>query len=232
MRVDVLGLVMPIILGFVFLGYGWLNSRLITGGQPLTPHMKRVLRYGFFFVLGAGYAAFIGKLLNWPISGWVLLIIGWGVLLAFIAWRRYRRARAASEAPRKPISTTLAEGLPAAGLLVCLVASVVEWSLWADGKAHLAVALLWTAGVPAMIALARRNRRATVIVALRAFLALGVIGAIGRPGVRALVAVGVIAVVLFLVEKLWKKEPAMLHIEGPDSPLPKPEEPASAHKSH
>jgi len=68
------------------------------------------------------YLMLIGKLFRWRPSMLFVVIGAWGVLLALIAWQRYRRAQAASQAPRIPLSSSLAEGLPVVGLLVCLVA--------------------------------------------------------------------------------------------------------------
>jgi hypothetical protein len=65
-----------------------------------------------------------------------------------------------------------------------------------------------------MILLARCNRRATVIVALRGLLVLGAIGAIGRPSWAALLIVGALAVALFALEKGWKKQSDVHHPEG------------------
>jgi len=173
--------------------------------------MKNVLLHGFFFVLGIGYLILwqdqLGSLLHWrPV--WILLIVVWGVLLACLAWWRHQRTRAALDSPRirKPVTDYVKEGLPVVGLLVCLIGSAIEWESIVKGEGHFAVGLLWVASVAGMIALARRNLRVTVVTALRAFFGLLVIGAIAQQSISALVASGVIAFLLFLLEKFWKNK--------------------------
>jgi len=232
MRPDLLDILAPPALGLVFLLLSWSQMHVTRGRHALTPYDRKLLIYGFFFVLGMGYLMLIGKLFRWRPSMLFVVIGAWGVLLALIAWQRYRRAQAASQAPRIPLSSSLAEGLPVVGLLVCLVASVVEWSLWIDGKAHLIVALVWTAGVPAIIVLARRNRWPTVIMALRVFFGLLVIGAIAQKRLLALAAAGVVGVVLFLLERVWTEKPALFELESRELRQTERGESASNNKPH
>src|SRR6202023_1612313 len=91
----------------------------------------------------------------------------WGFLIAATAWWRYRRSLAAPEIPRRPISTVLAEGIPAIGLLISVICGAVEWEYIFEGQGRWWVGLLWLAGVAASILAARQNRRTTVIMVPR-----------------------------------------------------------------
>lgn len=207
MRIDLLDILMPAVVSVAFLLLSWSYARSINRGRPLRPTQQKMLYYGFSFVLGAGYLALSGAVLRWPMARWVWLIVGWGVLLASVAWWRRKRARENSGTPRRPLGTTLAESLPMVGLLVCLIGAAIEWEFVAESQGRWLVALSWTVGVAAVIALARRNRRATVVTALRAFLGLLVIGALAQWSLSGLIAVGVTAAVLLMLEKLWPKTP-------------------------
>lgn len=78
----------PPILGAVFLLLGWPYARLLRAGQPLTEVQQEMLRYGFFFVLGMGYAMVLAASLGIP-GKWALALTGaWGAALAWLAWYR------------------------------------------------------------------------------------------------------------------------------------------------
>src|SRR2546427_3594443 len=117
MRPDLLDILAPPALGLVFLLLSWSQMHVTRGRHALTPYDRKLLIYGFFFVLGMGYLMLIGKLFRWRPSMLFVVIGAWGVLLALIAWQRYRRAHGALEAPPIPPFSPLAEGLPGRGLV-------------------------------------------------------------------------------------------------------------------
>ena len=121
MKIDPFDLFFPAILSCVFFVLVWLSDRTITKGQPLTSHMKKVLFYGFFFVLGMGYSMTFVSMFGWPRPLWIVFTVAWALVLALIAWWRYRQARAVSETPRRPFSAVLVEGIPALGLMVSVI---------------------------------------------------------------------------------------------------------------
>lgn len=212
MKIGIEDLLMPPALALLFLILGWPYSRSVSGGRPLNVIQLKMLRYGFWYVLGMGYLVITAKVLRLPDWMWVALIVIWSLLLALLAWWRNRQARTVPEIPRRPVSVPLREGLPMVGLLVCLICSGFEWESVGRGEGHWLLAVLCSAGVPGTIWLAKRNRRATVVNALRALLGLLSIGALAQPRVAALVAVGITGLALTIVEMLWKKrKPLNVH---------------------
>jgi hypothetical protein len=169
--------------------------------------MKKVLFYGFFFVLGMSYSMAIVAMAGLPRYLWIVFTLVWAGLLGSIAWWRYRKTQTAPQTQRRPISTVLAEGLPALGLLVSVIGSAVEWEFIFGGQGRWWVGVLWLLGVLASILAARQNRRTTVIVVLRGAVALLVVGAIAQRTPPALVAAGVFGLALVLLEKCWRSTP-------------------------
>jgi hypothetical protein len=192
-----------------------------------------MLFYGVWFMLGMGYLILwqeqVGSLLHWR-SAWIALIGGWAGLLLLIWWHRSRQAL--SKDLRAPIATQLGEGLLALGLLVCLIGGGIQWELILKGQGRVFVGVLWMAGAAASIVLARRNRRITIIIALRAILALLAIGAVIRQSLAALVAAGVVGVVLFLVGRYWNSGSAEKEPENTNSLMGQPNDPQSIDKLH
>jgi uncharacterized membrane protein YoaK (UPF0700 family) len=202
MRIDLAGILVIPIIALVFLLLGWSYGRSITRGQPLTATMRKILLYGFIFVLGTGYSAVLDAMFG-SRTPWVVFPAVWAVLLSVDAWLRSRKKDTASGAPREPISKQLADGLPVVGTIVCLIGAAIDWDLIYEGQGRWPFALLWIAGVAAMVLLARHNRRTTVVVSLRAFAVLLAIGAIARQSLPAFLAAIVVACLLFSLEKLW-----------------------------
>jgi hypothetical protein len=193
----------------ILLALSWSYMRSINVGQPLRPVQRKMLFYGFSFVLGMGCVMLLVSDLHWPKQLMFPLIGIWGALVAGTAWWRHRRSQsqAVSQSPRRPVSTLLAEALPALGLLICVIACAVEWEYIFKGQGRWWVGVLWLAGVAASILAARQNRRATVIVVLRAVVGLLIIGAIAQRTPPALVAAIVLGLALLLVEKFWHSNP-------------------------
>ena len=160
----------------------------------------------------------LGSWFHLPTAIWFVAIGVWGVALALILWVRYVRNRRlhGGPAPKTPTRAYVSIGLPFLGVLISLIMSAIEWDFVAEGKGHLWQALAWTAALAASIWLARQNRRAALVMAFRVFLFLGVIGAIGHPSVAVFVALGIVAVGYFLVERIWPKhsDPAVLDFEA------------------
>lgn len=122
MKLDPFDILAPGIIALVFLALGWISSRSIAGGGPLSSEMRKGLFYGFFFVLGMGYSMAVVAMFGWPRFLWIVFTVAWALLLASIAWWRYRQTRTEVETPHKPVSAVLAEGIPALGLLICVIA--------------------------------------------------------------------------------------------------------------
>lgn len=201
---------------YLLLAWGW--SRSVNGGRPLTPWQKKFLVYSFVFALGMAYLMVFGSWLHLPPMVWFAAIGVWGVVLALILWRSHVRNKQLNgdQGPKTPARTYLSTGLPFLGVLVSLIMSAIEWEFVAEGQGHLWQALAWTAALAASVWLARQNRRAVVVMAFRVFLVLGVIGAIGHPSVTVFIALGVVAVAYFLLERLWPKQndPPVLDFEA------------------
>jgi hypothetical protein len=199
-----LGVVVGITL--IFLGLSWSYMRSINVGRPLRPIQRKMLFYGFIFVLGMGCMMLLVTDLHWPKQLLFTLIGIWGVLVAATAWWRYRQSQSqtAQEVPRRPVFTVLAEVIPALGLMMCVIAGAVEWESIFEGQGRWWVGVLWLAGVAASILAARHNRRTTVIVVLRGVVALLIIGAITQRKPPALVAAAVSGLALLLLEKFWR----------------------------
>ena len=49
---------------------GWSYGRSIRRGQPLTPTMRKMLLYGFLYVLGSGYSFALASMLGWERIPW------------------------------------------------------------------------------------------------------------------------------------------------------------------
>ena len=214
MRIDVIDIAGVPVLALLWVALAWTSSRSINAGRPLTLVQRSMLRYGVLWVLSGGYLM-LGAiaLFSLDFRASIALFFAWGGVLTVIAWRRHRRARAA--APQTPNAAQrrahLRQGFAVAALLVSLVASTIEWGFVAEHQWHVLPSLLWSAGVAGSILLAYGNRRTTVIVTLRAYLVLLVIGAIAEQKAAGLIAAGIGAAVYFAVEKIWKKpQPPML----------------------
>ena len=79
--------------GLGFLALGWGTTRTIFLGKPLPVHMRIALVYGFFFILGMAYIMMGVSWLNRTSHLIYPLIAAWGVLLAYLARRRYKRTK-------------------------------------------------------------------------------------------------------------------------------------------
>lgn len=202
----------------VWLGLSWGWARSVRRGCAMTPPQRKMLWYSFGFILGMCYIMMFGSWFAWPHALWFVLIAAWGVMLALVAWWRHKKNErlAGSQHPKVPVRTYFSVGLPFLGVLASLIMGAIEWNFVAEGQGHLWQALAWTAALAASIWLAGKNRRVVVEMAFRVFLVLGVIGAIGHPTPAALVAVGVVAVAYFLIERLWpkQKDPPVLDFEA------------------
>jgi hypothetical protein len=75
----------------IFLLLTWLWGRTTSAGKPLNPFKRRVLVYGFIFVLGMGYIMALVADLKWPRGLLFPAIACWGAALGVVAWYRYQR---------------------------------------------------------------------------------------------------------------------------------------------
>jgi hypothetical protein len=200
----------------LFLFLGWTSSRAIAGGQPLSSHTKRVLGHGALFILGALYAISLGSALRWPLSAPVIIASAWATALLLVAlW--HRRLPQASRKISNPVvrRAHLRQGFAVVALLISLVMATIEWDFVGKHQGHLLGALLWSAGVVGSILLAQGNRRATVIVTMRAYLVLVVIGAMAGEKAAGLIFAAFAVAIYVAVEKLWKKpQPPVLELEA------------------
>jgi hypothetical protein len=215
MRIDWLDVLFPPAGTLAFLFLSWSTMRTINAGRPLDRVQRRLVAYGAFFALGMCYVMAVGSWFHWPTWIWFTLIAVWGVLILYIAWRRSQRKETgtAAAAPKAKIPY-LAAGLPTVGLLVGLIGSWVEWTLVAEGSGRLGVGLLWSAGVVASIWLAGAYRHVVVMTALRAFVALAVIGALGERRVAPAI-VAVAGAILVAIQRLWKPNaPSLIDLEA------------------
>jgi hypothetical protein len=216
-RLDLIDiLAVPIASGvWVVLVWGLARSM---GGRALTPIQRKMLGYGFVWVLGGGYVMLLATAilqLTFPESIGLFFLCAVPVVL--IAWRRHRRARAASPNFSDPAQkkVELRQGLALVALLVSLIASSIEWEYVLDREGHWLGAMLWSMGVVGAILLAYGNRRATVIMGLRAYLGLLVIGAIAERKMAGLILAGVGGAVYVSLERIWKKsQPPVLELEA------------------
>jgi hypothetical protein len=78
------------VVALVFLFLSWSYCRSVRRGQPLTLTMRKMLLYGFIFVLCTGYSFAIASMLGWRNAPWPLFGVAWVLLLSVVAWRRSR----------------------------------------------------------------------------------------------------------------------------------------------
>lgn len=207
MRIDPVDLLGPPVIALVFLLLSWSAGRSIRRGQPLTSGMRKVLFYGFLFVLGTLYSIAFDAMLGSKRPLWIALTAAWALLLAIVAWRRSKKPDEALKHPHEPISRQVAEGLPVVAMLVCLIGAAIDWEMIYEGQGRWPFGVLWIAGVFATIWLAGRHRRTTVIVSLRAFVVLLAIGAIARHSLPASIVAIAVACALFSLQKFWPSNP-------------------------
>ena len=97
-------LLFPLLAGAFVAIMGAFQGRLIRRGKPFTPGMKIAVIYGSLFTTGMCYAmAWDDKLASAFGSSrenlWIPLSIAWGILLAYVAWRRYKAHSDAKQLP-------------------------------------------------------------------------------------------------------------------------------------
>ena len=80
-------------LALIFLLLSWLYGRMLSAGGPLNRLKRRVLVYGFAFVLGMGYLMVLVADLHWPKELLFPLISLWGAIVGLVAWWRHRRGK-------------------------------------------------------------------------------------------------------------------------------------------
>jgi hypothetical protein len=211
---DLLGdILVPLVGALIVQFLTWSQMRSIRRGQPLTPFMKGLLGYGFFALLGMGYLIAAGSrsYLRWPDGALYSLIFLWFALLGFIAyWQHHHRAAklSAGDGGGRIRWRAFVQGLPLVGLLVSLVGAAVELDLVLQGHGTLVPGILWPAGILIAIVLARRNRRATVVTAFRAFTALLLIGALARrPSAAGLTVAAIAGLALYVLSRYVPASP-------------------------
>jgi hypothetical protein len=77
-------------LALLFLVLSWVYGRALSSGGALNNVKRRILAYGFVFVLGGVCMLMLLPDLKWP-SELIFTTVGaWGALVGFIAWWRRR----------------------------------------------------------------------------------------------------------------------------------------------
>jgi hypothetical protein len=91
-------------MALVFLVLGWPYARMVGGGRQLNPIQRKMLSYGFIFVLGMGYSMATASALEWQGSSALILTAVWGIVVGFIAWWRTQRQKKqnANDPPPSP----------------------------------------------------------------------------------------------------------------------------------
>ncbi|HEV2177376.1 MAG TPA: hypothetical protein VGW33_09265 [Terriglobia bacterium] len=78
----------------LFLAIVWIWGRVfVMRGRPLSSVQKKMLGYGFLFMLGLAYTMTFAVWFKWPHPLMWGIIAGWGVLVGFTAWWRHRREK-------------------------------------------------------------------------------------------------------------------------------------------
>jgi hypothetical protein len=192
-KIDWIDVIFPLPTGLVWLFLTWFWARSVNAGQRLSTSQRTMLKFGFIFAVGMGYLLVFVVGLGWPRWLGAVLISAWASLLVWMAWHRYQRTLGAPSIPSNPARRTasLRQGLSLVALLISLIASSIEWEYVLDHQGHWLGAMLWSTGVVGAILLAYGNRRATVIVGLRAYLGLLVVGAIAERKMAGLILAGV-----------------------------------------
>jgi hypothetical protein len=92
-EIDLFDLLFPPVITLVVLVLGYVQSRIIRRGKPLSSLQRKLMFYGPVFTLGMCYAIMLqdhlAALFHWQ-SACIAVIVAWGALLAAIAWTRYR----------------------------------------------------------------------------------------------------------------------------------------------
>lgn len=89
-------------LALIFLLLSWFYGRVVSAGRPLNAFKRRVLGYGFAFVLGMGSLMVLVADLHWSKELLFPMIGGWGGVVGLVAWWRYRRAKTLPAGERQP----------------------------------------------------------------------------------------------------------------------------------
>ena len=91
MNIPISDVVAPVAGAGVFLLLSYPYLKAIRRDKPLTPFMRGLLLYGFFFILGLGYLMLAIGDFDLPPS--VLWVGGplWGGVIIFVVWWRHRR---------------------------------------------------------------------------------------------------------------------------------------------
>ena len=92
--IDPAAIFAPPILTLIVLVLGYVQSRIIRRGKPLSSIQRKLMFYMPAFVLGMTYTIMLqdhlAVLFHWE-NAWIAVMVTWGALLAAIAWTRYRR---------------------------------------------------------------------------------------------------------------------------------------------
>jgi hypothetical protein len=78
-------------LGLLFLLLSWSYGRGLSGGGPLNLVKRRILAYGFIFILGMMYLMLLVSDLHWREELLFPMIGVWGLIVGLVAWWFHRR---------------------------------------------------------------------------------------------------------------------------------------------
>jgi hypothetical protein len=78
-------------LALIFLALSWVYGRVLSGGRRLNSFKRKLLLFGFVFVLGEAYIMMFAS--NLPlVTNLLFPLIGiWGLVVGLLAWWRLRR---------------------------------------------------------------------------------------------------------------------------------------------
>ena len=93
-------LIMPPIVSAILYASAWVHYRQLNRDKPLTDFQRRLMKYWFFFVLGAGYVLLVPAMLREPRQIGILLTGGWALLM--LTLYRRRSPKDAEATPRIP----------------------------------------------------------------------------------------------------------------------------------
>jgi len=81
------------VLALIFLLLSWSWGRATSGGKPLNRFKRRLLTFGFIFLLGMAYIMVLASDLSWNRTLLFPVIACWGAVVSGVAWYCFRRQK-------------------------------------------------------------------------------------------------------------------------------------------
>jgi hypothetical protein len=163
-----------------------------------------------------GYIFAAGSLLGWPQRVGATLVVLWFASLGAIAYWRHRRKVAPlprGQEKGAAHSLPLLRALLLLGLLISLIGSALEAEAslrgLADLRSHPVRSIVYPSGVLIGILMAGQQRRTIIVIALRIFLGLLVIGGVTRPGLAGFSVAALAGGALFVLVRYVSTSPPL-----------------------